>query len=79
VTADEATGEPVPEVAGGTTATSASFNVKNSSIVIDVCPVFDGTTYFTNILDPDADQVTFNKEDPATFPPNYDEVPFPGS
>ena len=37
-----------------------------------MCPVFDGTTYFTNILDPAAQQITFNPNNAATFPPNYD-------
>jgi hypothetical protein len=76
---DESTGQPVPMIEAGATATSPPINVKNSSITIDVCPVFDGTTYFTNILISNAPKFTFDADDPSTFPPNYDVEPFPGS
>jgi hypothetical protein len=62
----------VPEIPAGADAVSASFNVKNSVIPVSVCPVFDGATYFTNILDPAAQKFPFNPDNAATFPPNYD-------
>jgi hypothetical protein len=72
VSTEESTGEPVPVVGAGANAVSAAVNVKNSSIAISVCPVFDGTTYFTNILNPSAPKFTFNPQDASTFPPNLD-------
>ena len=50
----------------------------NALVSAPVCPVFDGTTYFTNILDAAAQRITFLAGDTSTFPPNYDEVDFPG-
>ena len=76
--APEPTGEDVPQLQAGAPATSTSFQVKNDGSALTVCPVFDGTTYFTNILDPAADKFTFNPADAGTFPPNYDVVAFPG-
>ncbi|HVJ99968.1 MAG TPA: hypothetical protein VM365_03860 [Gemmatimonadales bacterium] len=72
ITTDESTGQPVPEIPAGADAVSASFNVKNSEIPVNVCPVFDGTKYYTNILDPSVQPITFNPNNAATFPPNYD-------
>jgi hypothetical protein len=77
----ESTGEDVPFVDDGATALSSSFNVKNNGTTLAVCPVFDGVTYYTNILDPQAEQKTFDPDDATTFPPNYDDqvnFPFPG-
>jgi hypothetical protein len=76
--APEPTGEDVPLLEAGLTATSTAFQVKNDGSTLTVCPVFDGSTYFTNILDPAAQQIPFSAGDASTFPPNYDEVPFPG-
>jgi len=76
--APEPTGEDVPQLQAGAPATSTSFQVKNDGSALTVCPVFDGTTYFTNVLDPTADKFTFNPADAGTFPPNYDVVAFPG-
>ncbi|HEY7637913.1 MAG TPA: hypothetical protein VH763_20375 [Gemmatimonadales bacterium] len=72
VSTEESTGEPVPVIAAGANAVSPSVNVKNSSIAISACPTFDGTTYFTNILNPNAQKLTFNPQDAGTFPPNLD-------
>lgn len=72
VSTGASTGEPVPSIAAGATALAPQFNVKNSSVAITVCPVFDGTTYFTNVLNPNAQKFTFDAQDPTTFPPNYD-------
>ena len=72
------TGEDVPQLQAGAPATSTQFNVKNDGSALKVCPVFDGTTYFTNILNPAAAKFTFNPADANTFPPNYDVVAFPG-
>jgi hypothetical protein len=72
------TGEDVPQLQAGAAATSTQFNVKNDGSALKVCPVFDGTTYFTNILNPAADKFTFDPAIAGTFPPNYDVVAFPG-
>jgi hypothetical protein len=76
--APEPTGEDVPQLQAGAPATSTAFQVKNDGTVLKVCPVFDGTTYFTNAADPAAQQIPFNPTNAATFPPNYDVVAFPG-
>ena len=65
------TGEEVPVVPAGEQAVSAAMNVKNSTIVTNVCPVNDGTEYYTNIFDPTTG-VTFDPQNPNTFPPNND-------
>ena len=76
--APEPTGEDVPQLQAGAPATSTQFNVKNDGSALKVCPLFDGTTYFTNILNPAADKFRFDPADANTFPPNYDVVAFPG-
>jgi hypothetical protein len=76
--APEPTGEDVPLLEAGTPATSLAFQVKNDGSALKVCPVFDGTTYFTNAADPAAQQIPFDPTNAATFPPNYDVVAFPG-
>lgn len=76
VSTGESTDQPVPVIEGGALAISTSFNVKNSTIPVSVCPVFDGTKYFSDILDPGVQPITFDPQNAATFPPNYD---IPGS
>ena len=63
----------------GRRASAPQFNVKNSRSCAPTgkCPVFDGTTYFTNILNPSAPKFTFDPQDASTFPPNLDVVTFP--
>jgi hypothetical protein len=73
ISTEESTGQPVPVIPAGALATSTSFNVKNSSIAVSVCPVFDGTTFFTNVLDPGAQKITFDPQNASTFPPNTDQ------
>ena len=70
--APKATGQPVPSVPAGATALSPAFQIKNDNSTLSPCPSFDGTTYFTNILDPSATRIPFDPQDPSTFPPNYD-------
>ena len=78
VSTSESIGEDVPVVEAGTPASTIQFNVKNDGSALAVCPVFDGTTYFTNILNPTAVKFRFDATDASTFPPNYDVVQFPG-
>jgi hypothetical protein len=72
IASPEATNQNVPPVAAGATALSAPFQVKNDNSTLTPCPSFDGTTFFTNILDPSAQKIPFNPDDVSTFPPNYD-------
>jgi hypothetical protein len=72
VSTGESTGQPVPVIPAGAVATAPKFNIKNSSIPVSVCPVFDGTTFFTNVLDPTAPKIIFDPQDASTFPPNHD-------
>jgi hypothetical protein len=60
--------QTVPTLALGSDLSTA-FQLKNDGSSPAVCPAFDGTTYYTNILDPGADKKTFVASDPSTYPP----------
>jgi len=68
--------QPVPELTSGV-ALSAAFQLKNDGSSPGVCPSFDGTTFFTDILTPGAPTKTFDASDPTTYPPNLDAPPAP--
>jgi len=76
VATDKATGQSVPLISAGKTALSPAFQVKNAAAPT-LCPVFDGTTYFTNILNPTAQKIPFDPNNAATFPPNFDDPNVP--
>jgi hypothetical protein len=60
--------QPVPTLTSGF-ALSTAFQLKNDGSIPTVCPTFDGTTFYTNILDPGAEQKPFVASDPSTYPP----------
>jgi hypothetical protein len=60
--------QEVPELTSGFDLSTA-FQLKNDGSSPTVCPVFDGTTYFTDILTPGAPTKTFDASNPETYPP----------